>query len=490
MVQRQNHLITRRISVTVPAVFKNEWLVRNNSDRNDKTAGKAMLFPDDVFNRDIWTVTRLTSELKNLLETRFGLIWLSGEISNFKRPSSGHWYFTLKDEGAQVKAVMFRNKQRYLDFDLEDGREVLVRGRLSVYEPRGEYQLIVEYMEPRGEGALRLAFEKLKQRLAGEGLFDEHRKKPLPFIPQRVALVTSPTGAAVRDFIRVARRRFDNAGLLVYPVRVQGESAASEIATAVNDLNQWADCDVIVLTRGGGSLEDLWAFNEEIVARAVAASTIPVVSAVGHEIDFTICDFAADLRAPTPSAAAELIFREKMELRAYLDRTLQRLKADARNKVSWLREKLDHLQTRLGDPKRSLYDRRLLLDDLTEDLILKARRGLEQRRNRLEIDRTRLRPLNPRTRLNINRTRLAVARRDLVRQGKNTMAGHREYLDRLMERLNDLSPLAVLDRGYALARFGPDRKTLRSAIQVRPGDKVDLILAEGRLVMTVDEVIS
>ncbi|MDY6852533.1 MAG: exodeoxyribonuclease VII large subunit, partial [Thermodesulfobacteriota bacterium] len=347
---------------------------------------------EDLFGREVFSVAELTGRVKDLIETEFGMVRLWGEVSNLRRPSSGHYYLTLKDRDAQIRAVMFRTQQRYLDFDPADGLEVLVRGRLSVYEPRGEYQIIIEYMEPRGEGALGLAFEKLKAQLESEGLFDEERKKILPFMPQRVALVTSPTGAAVRDFIRVARRRFENTILSIYPVRVQGEGAGAEIAQAVADLNRWGGFDLIVLTRGGGSLEDLWAFNEEVTARAVAASEIPVVSAVGHEVDFTITDFVADLRAPTPSAAAELIFREKEELRAYVAGAAQRMASKVRGVLSLTEERLAHLDTRLGDPRRALSDRRLLVDDLAGELILETRRALTGRSRELQTVTARLSP--------------------------------------------------------------------------------------------------
>ncbi|MEW5722899.1 MAG: exodeoxyribonuclease VII large subunit [Thermodesulfobacteriota bacterium] len=444
---------------------------------------------EDLFSREILTVSELTGRLAGLIEEHFGLVWLTGEISNLRRPASGHLYLTLKDEAAQIRAVMFRTQQRYLAFEPEDGQEVLARGRLSVYQPRGEYQIVLDWMEPRGEGALRLAFEKLKARLAGEGLFDQARKKRLPFLPGRVAVVTSPTGAAVRDFVRVARRRFENVHLSIYPVRVQGEGAAEEIAAAVRELNRAGGFDLIVLARGGGSLEDLWAFNEEVVARAVAASEIPVVSAVGHEVDFTIADFAADLRAPTPSAAAEMIFREKAELETHLARTSRRLLAGLKSRLDLGRARLAHLATRLGDPSRKLTEQRLRVDDLTERLVNGTRRVLVERRLTLAAARARLAPAHPRLRLEALRSRLEALVRALVRAGRGPAAKARERLAALAGRLNGLSPLAVLERGYALARVGPDRKTLRSSAQVKKGDHIDLVLAGGELDVAVDEVI-
>ena len=444
---------------------------------------------EDLFERDILSVSQLTGRLKDLLETHFGQIWLVGEISNFRLPASGHAYLTLKDDSAQIRAVMFRTKQRYLGFEPADGQEVLVRGRLSVYEVRGEYQLIIEYMEPRGEGALRLAFEKLKSRLEAEGLFDQGRKKKIPFLPGRVAVVTSPTGAAVRDFIRVSRRRFENVSLSIYPVRVQGFGAAEEIVTAFSDLNRWGGFDLIVLTRGGGSLEDLWTFNEESVARAIAASDIPVVSAIGHEVDFSISDYVADLRAPTPSAAAELIFREKSDLKAHLSREVRRMVVGLRQRTALARERLDHLTTKLGDPRRTLGDKRLYLDDLTETLIDRMHRLVEERRQTLRAGQARLVPANPRLRIKADRTRLGTLSRDLQRVGQTMMLRRRELLAQLAGRLSDLSPLSVLKRGYALVRKRPMQELVRRSSQVAPGDSLLVLLEKGELGVSVEEVI-
>lgn len=441
-----------------------------------------------LFDRDIFTVGELTVRLERLIEGEFGLIWLSGEISNLRRPSSGHMYMVLKDRQAQIRAVMFRMKQKYLGFEPRDGQEVLAQGRLSIYAPRGEYQIVIEYMEPRGEGALRLAFEKLKADLAAEGLFDESRKKKLPFLPKRVALVTSPTGAAVRDFIRIARRRYDNSCLSIYPVRVQGEGAAAEIAKAVRDLNKWGDYDLIVLTRGGGSLEDLWAFNEEITARSIAESAIPVVSAVGHEVDFTISDFVADLRAPTPSGAAEFIFREKRELQAHLDNAAGRLESGVRGRLNLVREKMAHIKTRLGDPSRLVADHRMRLDDINEKLTDLTRRNFKEKRRTVENMKARLAPSHPRMRFKEKRVLLDAACRSLAGIGNANLSRSRDKLSGLAGRLGGLSPLAVLDRGYALARKMPEKKLIRSSNEVVKGDLVNLKLSRGELDLIVDEV--
>jgi exodeoxyribonuclease VII large subunit len=294
--------------------------------------------------RKIYSVTELSREIKGMLEGKFPDVWVAGEVSNFRAAGSGHLYFTLKDASAQLRAVCFRNQAKYLKFKPQDGISVIARGRLSVYEARGEYQLYVEYLEPAGLGALQLAFEQLKAKLAAEGLFDPARKKPLPVLPRTVGIVTSPSGAAIRDILRVLRRRFRNMNALLYPVKVQGEGAAEEIAAGIGYFGKHALADVLIVGRGGGSLEDLSAFNEEPVARAIAASRIPIISAVGHETDFTIADFIADLRAPTPSAAAELVVQRKQDFVSELDHRARRMTQVLRLKLSEARERLTGLR--------------------------------------------------------------------------------------------------------------------------------------------------
>ncbi|MFH1757236.1 MAG: exodeoxyribonuclease VII large subunit, partial [Pseudomonadota bacterium] len=314
--------------------------------------------------RPTYTVSKLTLEIKTLLEHNFEYLWLEGEISNLRLPSSGHLYFTLKDEFAQIRGVMFKLQNRILKFEPVDGLQVSCYGRLSVYEPRGEYQIIIDYMEPKGLGALQLAFEQLKEKLSNEGIFDPGHKKPLPHLPGKIGIVTSSTGAAIRDILQIIDRRFANVAILLYPVRVQGPGAAQEIAHAIAELSQWPQIDVIIVGRGGGSLEDLWAFNEEVVARAIFHSRVPIISAVGHEIDFTIADFVADLRAPTPSAAAELVVRNKVELVQSLKNLGDRLAHAGRAFTESKRERLQSLLHRLADPRKKLADQRLRLDDL------------------------------------------------------------------------------------------------------------------------------
>ena len=312
----------------------------------------------------IYTVGDLTEEIKGLLEEHFDFVWVEGEISNFRSPSSGHYYMVLKDEKAQIRAVMFRPQTRYLKFTPEDGMKVIVQGRIGVYQPRGEYQIILDYLEPLGIGALALAFEQLKEKLAAEGLFDEKIKRPLPFLPQRVAVITSPTGAAIRDFLKIIRRRFANIEIIVVPVKVQGDEATAEMVEALDTINRELKVDVIVLTRGGGSLEDLWAFNQEELALAIRASRIPVVSAIGHEIDITISDLAADLRAPTPSAAAELIVMEKESLVERFRAMRGHLELYMKTYISKLNQQLALLAKGLRDPRKGIADSWMRLDEL------------------------------------------------------------------------------------------------------------------------------
>jgi len=391
----------------------------------------------------VYTVSALTAELKALLEGTYPVLWVEGEVSNFKHHTSGHMYFTLKDAGSQIRAVMFRAANRGLKFRPEDGLAVLVRASLGVYEPRGEYQLYVEHMEPKGLGALQLAFEQLKARLAAEGLFDEARKRPIPRLPRRIGIVTSPSGAAIRDMLNVIDRRFANVEILIYPARVQGEGAAEEIVAGIAALNARGDLDVLIVGRGGGSIEDLWAFNEEIVARAIAASKVPVISAVGHETDFTIADFVSDLRAPTPSAAAELVVAHKAELAQRLDDLTSRLESALSHRVRAGRQRLTFLARHLG-------------------------------------------LLNPVERVRRQRERVAVAAETLrgaIRTRLKLWVGD---LRALAGKLESLSPLAILARGYSIARLLPDLSIVKDAASVRPGEAVSILLHRGSLACRVE----
>ena len=391
----------------------------------------------------ILSISELTQLIKFQLEQSFDYLWVEGEISNFRIPSSGHFYFTLKDEKSQIRAVMFRSQNRTLEFSPEDGLSVICRGRLNVYETRGEYQLILDYLEPKGLGALQLAFEQLKQRLAQEGLFDPDHKKPLHQLPRKIGIVTSPTGAAIRDILNIIERRFANVGILIYPVKVQGEGAAQEIATALQELNQMPEIDVVILARGGGSIEDLWPFNEEVVARAIYHSEIPVISAVGHEVDFTIADFVADLRAPTPSAAAELVVRNKDDLIYNLNTVYVRLKNSIRKIYEFNQSRFAFLQKRMPDPRKMIPGLRLTIDEYGERIAFYV---------------------------------------------SNAVKIKKEKIEGMMGRLDALSPLNVLKRGYSITRTVPDLKVVRNAKQLASGDKINVRLFKGELMCRVEEV--
>ena len=438
--------------------------------------------------RPIYTVSQLTEEIKTLLERNFEYLWVEGEISNLRLPSSGHLYFTLKDESAQVRGVMFRLQTRLLKFEPADGLQVICYGRLSVYEPRGEYQIVVDYMEPKGLGALQLAFEQLKEKLSREGLFDPAHKKPLPHLPQKIGLVTSPTGAVIRDILQIIDRRFTNVHILLYPVRVQGAGAAQEIAQAIGELNQWPGIEVIIVGRGGGSLEDLWAFNEEAVARAIFNSQIPIISAVGHEVDFTMADFVADLRAPTPSAAAELVVRNKVELIQSLENLGRRLGNASRVAMEARRERLLSLVHRLADPRRRLSDQRLRLDDLFSRLCHCMQQGLLRENERLRLKADSLILLHPGRRLAEHTHRLAQLSTRLTLALRTELRFFRQRTEGYMGKLQTLSPLAVLERGYSITRLLPSKEVICRASRLKAEDRVNVKVYRGEFIAKVEEV--
>ena len=441
-------------------------------------------------NTKIYSVSALSEEIKTLLEAHFDFVWVEGEISNFRSPLSGHFYMVLKDEKAQIKAVMFRPQTRYLKFMPQDGMKVIVRGRVAIYEPRGEYQVILDYMEPLGVGALALAFEQLKKKLAAQGVFDESVKKPLPFLPQRVAVITSPTGAAIRDFLKIIRRRFANLEIVVVPVKVQGEGAAAEMVDALNLVNRELDVDVIVLTRGGGSLEDLWAFNQEELALAIRASRIPVVSAVGHEIDVTISDLAADLRAPTPSGAAELLVVEKETLKQQLMQFRTRLQSGLKNGLGSLQEKLRFLSKGLRDPRKGLADSWLRLDDLENRLSRMMTFMRMDRKRRLDAGEKALMLHSPLKIVAGLKQKIEFESRSLTMMVTRKLRDYGMSVSMLQEKLKDMSPLSVLGRGYSITRKLPEKQVLRSSSQVSRGDKVSVKLAEGELECLVEKIVS
>jgi exodeoxyribonuclease VII large subunit len=439
-------------------------------------------------SRSILTVSQLTVEIKTLLERSFDRVWVEGEISNLRLPGSGHLYFTLKDDKAQIRAVMFRLQNRLLKFNPQDGLQVIGYGRITVYEPRGDYQLLLDYLEPKGLGALQLAFEQLKEKLAAEGLFDSERKRPIPHLPQRIGIVTSPTGAAIRDILHIIDRRFANVQVLLYPVRVQGQGAAQEIARAIQTLNEFPELDVLIVGRGGGSLEDLWAFNEEAVARAIFSSRIPVISAVGHEVDFTIADFVADLRASTPSAAAELVVRNKAELARNL-RNLERvLQQSFRGMLDLQQERFISLQERLGDPRRRLSDQRIRLDDLSARLAYSLKQGLRRQQDRFRLPQGGLLLLNPAKRLEEYAQKFSQVRRRLSVSVQQQMRNSRQKAEGLMGKLFSLSPLGVLERGYSITRVLPSREIVRRAEDLKVSSLVKVRVHRGEFTARVEEI--
>jgi exodeoxyribonuclease VII large subunit len=440
--------------------------------------------------RVVCTVSELVLRIKETLEDRFPAVWVEGEISNLRIPSSGHVYFTLKDDGAQLRCVLFRSRGRRVAFQPEDGMQVLAFGGLDVYAARGEYQLIVELLEPKGVGALQLAFEQLKRKLEAEGLFEAGRKRALPPFPRTIGIVTSPTGAAIRDMLHVIGRRFADLRVLITPVRVQGEEAPGEIVRALRDLQEVPELDVVIVGRGGGSIEDLWAFNDERVARAISACRVPVISAVGHETDFTIADFVADLRAPTPSAAAEVVVREKLHVIRALCDMYDTLKQTMAARLARERQRVDSLGRRrvLTDAARALRDWHRRLDELSTRLALGVRANRRLGEHRLSLARNALRSLNPVARIANGTVVLAQLRGRLASAGANRAKTARHRLDAAVGQLDSLSPLAVLGRGYSLTRLLPSGAIVRSAAQTRPGDAIEILLREGALDARVERL--
>ncbi len=438
--------------------------------------------------RKIYSVSELSQQVRTLLEKVFPDVWVTGEISNFRAAGSGHLYFTLKDSAAQVRAVCFRNQARYLKFKPQDGISVIVRGSLSIYEARGEYQLYVEYLEPAGLGALQLAFEQLKQRLAAEGLFDQARKKPLPLLPRAVGIVTSPTGAVIRDILRILRRRFRNMRVVLYPARVQGEAAAEEIVEGIRTLSRQPAVDVIIVARGGGSLEDLWAFNEEIVARAIAGSKVPVISAVGHETDFTIADFVADLRAPTPSAAAELVVHRKQDLVADLRNRAHHISQIFRLKLSQARQRLTelHLHRVFQTLATRLAEKAQRVDEWIAALERAARHRLRLAREEWLHASAGVVRYDFRRLVGLKRAALEERAGKFEAVFKSLVVERRNRLTQVEAILRERSPLVILNRGYSITRDASGR-IVRDAASVPVGSNISVRLARGELGATVRE---
>jgi exodeoxyribonuclease VII large subunit len=449
--------------------------------------------PIQPFERKILTVQELTARIRADIERTFSDLWVAGEVTNLKIPSSGHVYFTLKDAASQIKGVIFRSHGRFLRFTPKEGQSVLIRGHLTLYEAKGEYQVIVDYIEPRGAGALQAAFEALKERLRAEGLFDPGRKKAIPPLPRRVGLITSSTGAVLRDLLKVLKRTELPFSILIYPVPVQGEGAADEIARALDALNRRSArstaerLDLLILARGGGSLEDLWAFNEEIVARAIARSVIPVISAVGHETDTTIADFVADLRAPTPSVAAEIVVRSAGEMLDRFRSLNEALVEAVRERIQADRSHLQYEIRFLSDPVRRIEHHRDRVDHLTIRLRQSLARLLSERRARLTRHQQGLAHLNPIDRLKTLRRRLTELALDLTRKGNDFILQRRRTLQSYMVQLNILSPLNILDRGYSITRKIPTGEVVREADSVTRDDRVEITLHRGKIVCRVEE---
>jgi exodeoxyribonuclease VII large subunit len=446
--------------------------------------------------RRVLSVSELTTQVKRLLEQHVGTVWVAGEITNFRRQSSGHCYFTLKDANTQLTCVLFRGADvsAVVRDALQDGQKVILQGEVTVYEARGQYQLLVRSVELQGIGALQAAFERLKQKLAAEGLFAAERKRTLPPFPQRIGLVTSPTGAAIRDVLHVIGRRNPGLEIILAPCRVQGQGAAEEIASAIADLNAWqqadgAELDLILVTRGGGSLEDLWAFNEEVVARAIAASAVPVVSAVGHEIDFTIADFVADLRAATPSAAAELITEGVFASRLFVAEAPDRLRQLCLSQLSARQDDLSALERRLAlvHPRRRLEEWSQRVDDAADALLRNARHRLREEQLRAQNLAGRLQSVRPAQQLKQRADHLEQLATRLAELAQRRVTDEQTKLKRLQERLRLLGPEQVLARGYSITTDAATGQLVRSAEQVKPGQRVKTRLQHGEISSVVGE---
>jgi exodeoxyribonuclease VII large subunit len=441
----------------------------------------------DAFIRNAFSVTELNDQIKRLLEDNFDFFWVEGEVSNLRRPASGHLYFTLKDEKSQISAVIFRSafvKKSFLRtgaslFNLEEGMSILCRARLSVYQPRGEYHLLVDALEPIGLGALQKAFEQLKARLQAEGLFDAACKKEIPFLPRRIGVITSPTGAVIKDILHITRRRFSSVDIIVAPVRVQGMEAADEIIRAIADMNAVGDIDVIILARGGGSLEDIAPFNDEGVARAIFNSRIPIVSAIGHETDWTIADFVADLRAPTPSTAAELVTPARTDLMATLGNMHAMLINHQHHLMENLLEKLRFVKRSLPSPRRHIADLRMSIGEkLNQMQKILAQKRIFRRQVLFNI-RMHLRLISPATRIRNRQTILKNLRKEIFAACGRTLNGFYKRIEADMIMLDTLSPFAVLRRGYGIVRIVPEGAIVRNAEKLAVRDTVDVTLATG-----------
>jgi len=434
----------------------------------------------------IFTVSDLNRRAKQMLEVSFASVRVEGEISNLARPSSGHWYFTLKDSGAQVRCAMFRSRAGMVKFQPKEGDKVEVRAKVSLYENRGDYQLIVDAMKPAGEGALLLAFEQLKRKLTAEGLFAEERKRPLPQI-KRIAIITSPTGAAIHDMLTVLRRRWPILEVDLYPAAVQGDEAPQQLINALYRANRDNVADAIIIGRGGGSLEDLWAFNNEVLAREIANSYLPVISAVGHEVDFTIADFVADMRAPTPSAAAELISPDGQQMLRYVNDLQQRLQRNQKERLFHAQRSLSQLQSRLRGPRQAIQARAQHLDQLEIRLQRAMNQQLKQPQQQLQRIQASLIHLHPQRGLNQHQTALKQIKSRLERAMQQQLQQKKTELSSGVRLLNSVSPLEVLSRGYSITRSA-DGSVIQDTAALKPGDEIETLIRSGKLTSTITDI--
>lgn len=432
----------------------------------------------------VLTVEGLNRQVRQLVEGNLGLVWVQGEISNFKAHTSGHHYFSLKDSKSQISAVMFRGFNSRLKFKIEDGLEVIVRGRISVYEPRGSYQIVCETMEPVGAGALQKAFEQLKLKLKSEGLFESQRKRPLPSLPRHIAIVTSPTGAAIRDILNILARRNRGVPVTLVPTLVQGEGAAQQIIEALQKAIRLPEVDVIIVGRGGGSIEDLWAFNDEALARAIASCPVPVISAVGHEIDFTIADFVADLRAPTPSAAAELVVKNVIDLTVKIENLIKLLKVSMQRVLQNDHRRLQLTQSRLVDPRRTLQDFRIKNDDLINRLQLAIMNRLS--RQKLEVRALQESLTPPEVLIQGKRKKVDMAQLKMENLIKNQLISSKNRFQKLTAILDSLSPLKVVERGYSLVTY--EGELIKKSEQLKVNDHIKIQLMKGQVTAKVTEI--
>jgi len=436
----------------------------------------------------IFSVTELTQQIRETLEISYSNLWVEGEISNMKVPSSGHFYFTLKDKNSQIRAVMFRHKNKSLRFTPEDGIKVICKCRINVYEPRGEYQLLIESITPKGIGDLQFAFEQLKKKLEKEGLFDDERKKKIPFLPEKIAVITSPTGAAVKDILNIITRRFPKMAIIIIPVKVQGKEASLEIEDALNTANTYVKADVIILGRGGGSIEDLWPFNEERVARAIFNSNIPVISAVGHETDFTIADFVADLRAPTPSAAAELVVKEKEKLEKQIIQQTSQLKRLLLQILDKNRMQAKHCQSLLGNKLKKLSDLKLKIDDCNFQLTHAINNRVNLKRAEVKSAERIVLSSPPSNIIKNKRQKLGHLTKNISGHFLALKKDKNASLQTCMARLNSLSPLNTLERGFSITTLLPDLKTIKDSSLLKKEDGINIKFAKGSADCKVVEI--